>query len=101
MSDKNILKELTVKIDALESTINDLRGTIGREKSDMEEIENQINNLKAKFEIKKLEVYQLNSKLEEKTRIANEARRALTKIVENTTKLIEAVDLEANEEFRK
>ena len=40
----------------------------------------------------------LNSKVDEKTKLLNEAKKAYNKIKENTTKLIEAIDNE-NEEY--
>jgi hypothetical protein len=46
----------------------------------MDGIEAQINTLKAKYEMKRLDVYQLNSKLEEKTKIVNEAKKAYSKV---------------------
>jgi hypothetical protein len=46
----------------------------------MDSIEAQINSLKAKYEIKRLEVYQMNCKLEEKVKVLNEARNASTKV---------------------
>jgi hypothetical protein len=52
-----------------------------------------------------MEIDGLRSKFEEKTKLVNEARSAykkvinLTQIVENTTKLIEAVDYENNEDI--
>jgi hypothetical protein len=48
--------------------------------------------------MKKMTVLQLTKRLEEKTKILNEARRAYNKIVDNTTKLIEAVANEAMNE---
>ena len=40
----------------------------------------------------------MTRRLQEKTKILNEARNAYNKIIENTTKLIEAVSNEASSE---
>jgi chromosome segregation ATPase len=61
-------------------TIEDLKGRVRNEKGEMDEIESQINTLKAKYELKRLEVHQLNSKLDEKTKIMNEAKKAYSKV---------------------
>jgi hypothetical protein len=61
----------------------------------MNEIGSQYQSLKSKFDMKKMTVLQLTKRLEEKTKILNEARRAYNKIVDNTTKLIDAVANEA------
>jgi len=79
----------------MEKSIKEQKSVIDGEKGEMEEIEAQINTLKAKYEMKKLEVYQLQSKIDEKVKMVNEARKAYTKIVENTARLIEAMDIES------
>lgn len=78
----------------MERSIKEQKSVIDGEKNEMDEIEAQINTLKAKYEMKKLEVYQLQSKMDEKVKMVNEARKAYTKIVENTARLIEAMDME-------
>ena len=101
MADKNILKELNsskqiekefllnyfytiifqlIEIEILDKNIKDLKSVIDKEKNEMDAIEAQINTLKAKYEMKRLDVYQLNSKLEDKTKIVNEAKKAYTKV---------------------
>ncbi len=79
----------------MEKSIKEQKSVIDGEKNEMEEIEAQINTLKAKYEMKKLEVYQLQSKMDEKVKMVNEARKAYSKIVENTARLIEAMDIES------
>jgi chromosome segregation ATPase len=91
MNEINILKELAtskylylickfVEIESLDKNISDLRGTIGKEKSEMEDIENKINTLRAKYDLKKCELNQLNNKLEDKLKIVNEAKRAYSRV---------------------
>lgn len=64
----------------MDKNISDLRGTIGKEKSEMEDIENKINTLRAKYDLKKCELNQLNNKLEDKLKIVNEAKRAYSRV---------------------
>lgn len=50
------------------------------EKAEMNEIENQMNTLKTKFEKKSLDVYTMSNKLEEKLKVLNEAKKAYSKV---------------------
>jgi hypothetical protein len=81
-----------------------MKNRIEDEKSELAEVENKINQLQAKYQLKKIEIDGLKSKFDEKTKLVNEARSAyrkvtiLIKIIENTTKLIEAVSLENDED---
>ena len=79
----------------LDRTINELRNQLNIQTQEMNEIGSQYQSLKSKFDMKKMTVLQLTKRLEEKTKILNEARRAYNKIVDNTTKLIDAVANEA------
>lgn len=58
-----------------------MRSNINKEKLELDDYEYQINNLKAKYELKRLEINQLNSKLDEKFKILNEARKAYAKVL--------------------
>ena len=53
---------------------------LNEEKTTLNDIENQMNTLKAKFESKNLDVYSLNSKIEEKTKVLSEAKKAYAKV---------------------
>ena len=75
-----------------------MKDKLSIEKSLLNEIEYQMNNLKTKYEIKNLEINNLNAKIEEKSKVLNEAKKAYGKILEKTAKLIEAVELENQEE---
>jgi hypothetical protein len=67
----------------LDRTITDIKLKISKEKTDLDDIENQMNVLKAKYDLKRLEIHQLSNKLEDKSKIVNEARRAYTKVYLN------------------
>lgn len=64
----------------LGKTVEDLKSRIGKERGEMDDLENQMNTIKARHELKRLEVHQLNSKLEEKCKIINEAKKAYSKV---------------------
>jgi hypothetical protein len=81
----------------LENTIDELKHRMINEKQDLAEIESEMNGLKAKYELKKIEISQQNNKLDEKVKVLNEAKRAYTKIIESTTKLMDAVDQECQD----
>lgn len=53
---------------------------LSEEKLIMNDMENQINSLKTKYEMKNLDVYNLTSKIEEKTKVVNEAKKAYTRV---------------------
>ena len=95
MNATNVLNELSERIEMLDRTINELRNQLNIQTQEMNEIGSQYQSLKSKFDMKKMTVLQLTKRLEEKTKILNEARRAHNKIVDNTTKLIDAVANEA------
>jgi chromosome segregation ATPase len=95
MNATNVLNELSERIEMLDRTINELRNQLNVQTQEMNEIGSQYQSLKTKFDMKKMAVLQLTKRLEEKTKILNEARRAYNKIVDNTTKLIDAVANEA------
>lgn len=97
MSD-NILRELNAKIDMLDRSVNEMRMQLNKETSEMNDIATQMAALKSKYESKRLSVMQMTKRMEEKTKILTEARHAYNKIVENTTKLIEAVSNQANDD---
>ena len=95
MNSVNLLSELNEKILLLEQTINNMRNELSKETSELNEIQITMNELKSKFDNKKFEVNRLEQKINEKSKIANESRMAYSKIIENTSKLLQAVSNEA------
>jgi hypothetical protein len=81
----------------LDKNIYEMKDKLSIEKSLLNDIEYQMNNLKTKYEIKNLEINNLNAKIEEKSKVLNEAKKAYGKILEKTAQLIEAVELENQE----
>ena len=89
-----IIKEIGI----LERNLGELKSVVDEEKSQLDEIGQEIQSLKTKYDLKRQELQVLNSKVDEKTKLLNEAKKAYNKIKENTTRLIEAIDNE-NEEY--
>ncbi len=57
-----------------------MKYVIDDEKNGMESLENQINVMKAKYDLKKMQVAQLNNKLEEKQKLVNDAKKAYSRV---------------------
>ena len=57
-----------------------MKSVIDDEKNGMEALENQINVMKAKYDLKKMQVAQLNNKLEEKQKLVNDAKKAYSRV---------------------
>jgi chromosome segregation ATPase len=94
MSSINLLEELNQKIEQLEQSVNVLRMNLSKETSEMNELQKQLTDIKSRYDMKKLEVSRIESKIKEKSKICNEARAACDKIIDNTSKLLQAVNNE-------
>jgi hypothetical protein len=64
----------------LDGSREDLKNRIDNERSELAEVENKINQLQARYQLKKIEIDGLKSKLDEKTKLVNEARTAYKKV---------------------
>lgn len=53
--------------------------------------------IKMKYEAKKQDLTHLNSKVDEKSKLLQEAKKAYNKILENANMVIEAINCEADE----
>ena len=60
----------------------------------MDNIAIKMSELRSKLEMKKSDVNRIQNKINEKSKIANEARMAYNKILDNTSKLLQAVNNE-------
>lgn len=69
-----------IEIELLDRSVADLRLKANKEKMEMDEIENQMRMLESKYNIKKIQVTQMKAKLDEKMKIASEARKAYSKV---------------------
>jgi hypothetical protein len=57
-----------------------MKNKMNNDKQDLREIENEMNTLKAKYDLKRHELNQQNNKFEEKVKVLSEAKRAYTKV---------------------
>jgi len=97
MNDRyNIVSELKEKIDGLEYSINRLRMDLSKEANELSELGNQMQAIKSLYDMKRLSVMQMTRKIDDKNRILNEAKNAYNKIMINTSKLIDAIGNETN-----
>ena len=78
---EDILRELNSKIEILENNINSIRVNINNETNEMNDLKSQIDMLQSKFDSKKVIVSQITKKINEKTLILTEARRAYSKVI--------------------
>ena len=62
----------------------------------MNNIALRMSELRTKSEMKKTDVNRIQNKINEKSKIANEARMAYNKILDNTSKLLQAVNNESS-----
>ena len=56
----------------------------------------KMSEVRSRLEMKKTDVNRIQNKINEKSKIANEARMAYNKILDNTSKLLQAVNNENN-----
>ena len=56
--------------------------------------------MKSRYDMKKLEVSRIENKIREKSKICNEARLACDKIIDNTSKLLQAVNNEVSNNLK-
>ena len=52
----------------------------------------KMSEVRSRLEMKKSDVNRIQNKINEKSKIANEARNAYNKILDNTSKLLQAVN---------
>lgn len=96
----NLLEELNQKIEQLEQNVNTLRLNLSKETSELNEIQKQMTDIKSKYDMKKFEVSRIENKIKEKSKICNEARLACDKIIDNTSKLLQAVNNEVSNNLK-
>ena len=90
----NILEELKYKIDQYEESVKGLSQNINRKNAELNNLSILMSELKSRLEMKKLEINRIQNKINEKSRISNEARAAYNKILEHSSKLLNAVNNE-------
>lgn len=93
---ENLLSVLKEKIDILSALVERMNLDLNQKNAELTSMSVEMNNIKSQLDIKKLEVARIQSKINEKVKISNEAQSALNKILDNTQKLLQAVDVESS-----
>ena len=92
----NLLEELKYKIAQYEELVKALTQNINQKNMELNNIEMKMSEVRSRLEMKKTDVNRIQNKINEKSKIANEARMAYNKILDNTSKLLQAVNNENN-----
>lgn len=93
---EDILSQLSQKIAQLQGVIDQMSASVAQKNAELNSMSVQMSEIKSHLDMKKLEVTRIQNKIREKTKISNEAQSALNKILDNTHKLLQAVDVESN-----
>ena len=92
----NLLEELKYKISQYEEQVKALTQNVNQKNIELNNIVLRMSELRTKLEMKKTDVNRIQNKINEKSKIANEARMAYNKILDNTSKLLQAVNNESS-----
>ncbi len=88
----NLLEELKYKIAQYEEQVKALTQTVNQKNMELNNIALKMSEVRSRLEMKKSDVNRIQNKINEKSKIANEARNAYNKILDNTSKLLQAVN---------
>ena len=97
----NLLEELKYKIAQYEEQVKALTQTVNQKNMELNNIATRMSEIRSKLEMKKTDVNRIQNKINEKSKIANEARMAYNKILDNTSKLLQAVNNENSYQDKK
>ena len=92
----NLLEELKYKIAQYEELVKALTQNINQKNMELNNIAMKMSEVRSRLEMKKTDVNRIQNKINEKSKIAFEARMAYNKILDNTSKLLQAVNNENN-----
>ena len=92
----NLLEDLKYKIAQYEELVKALTQNINQKNIELNNIAMKMSEIRSRLEMKKTDVNRIQNKINEKSKIANEARMAYNKILDNTSKLLQAVNNENN-----
>ena len=90
----NLLDELKYKIAQYEEQVKALTQSVNQKNLELNNMSLRMSEIRSKLEMKKADVNRIQNKINEKSKIANEARMAYNKILDNTSKLLQAVNNE-------
>ena len=84
------------KIAQYEEQVKALTQSVNQKNMELNNIALKMSELRSRVEMKKTDVNRIQNKINEKSKIANEARMAYNKILDNTSKLLQAVNHESS-----
>ena len=90
----NLLEDLKYKIAQYEEQVKALTQSVNQKNLELNNMSLRMSEIRSKLEMKKADVNRIQNKINEKSKIANEARMAYNKILDNTSKLLQAVNNE-------
>ena len=90
----NLLEELKYKIAQYEEQVKALTQSVNQKNLELNNMSLRMSEIRSKLEMKKADVNRIQNKINEKSKISNEARMAYNKILDNTSKLLQAVNNE-------
>ncbi|MCQ2819243.1 MAG: hypothetical protein MJ252_18425 [archaeon] len=76
----DILRELQDKIEVLARSIADLRDQLNIQTQEMSQLSSQVTRLESDYNLKKMELMTLTRKLEDKTKVLQQARMSFDKV---------------------
>ena len=82
----NLLEELKYKIAQYEEQVKALTQSVNQKNMELNNIALKMSELRSRVEMKKTDVNRIQNKINEKSKIANEARMAYNKILDNTSR---------------
>ena len=80
------------KIAQYEEQVKALTQSVNQKNMELNNMALRMSEIRSKLEMKKTDVNRIQNKINEKSKIANEARMAYNKILDNTSKLLQAVN---------
>lgn len=91
MNDSNVLSEFNMsmvitvcyyllEINGLDRTINEMKSQLAKETFELDQMNNQIASLRSQYEMKKMSLTLMNSRLNEKTKLLLEAKKGYNSV---------------------
>mmetsp|Transcript_36317 Transcript_36317/g.41386 ORF Transcript_36317/g.41386 Transcript_36317/m.41386 type:complete len:105 (-) Transcript_36317:1301-1615(-) len=93
--DPTVLQKLNEKVSVLKQNRDELNSVILKERSDLSVMEAEINKLRSEYEYKISLLKDKERSLQEYNVMIGETENAYSKLIDNSTKLLNAIDQES------
>mmetsp|Transcript_38386 Transcript_38386/g.44714 ORF Transcript_38386/g.44714 Transcript_38386/m.44714 type:complete len:106 (+) Transcript_38386:23-340(+) len=93
--EEHTLSQLKQRIQGLQRDRDDLTGEVLKERQSLLNLEKQIANLKMEYEFQNNTVKEKETVINEYNRMIDESEKAYSKLVENSSKLLRALESES------